>query len=259
MNLAIGFDDNGQEAGIDWALELLEPHGTATFFLTARYEQVAAWRRIHAAGHEIGNHSVTHATTRGVGAARWRAEMRGCNDFLEDVVGIPRDEITGFRAPYLEVDDDALAVAHELGFQYDCSIEDGKTAPYRLPSGLWELPVGAVVVPPALRATMAARQPWFDGGITAFDYNLWASTDAGGFAMTRDEFVATVAHTLELGRAPLMFGAHTDYYVADWDAQAPNAPSVDDRRAALAELIERAGRVASYRQVLDAAKTGAAR
>jgi peptidoglycan/xylan/chitin deacetylase (PgdA/CDA1 family) len=302
--VSIGFDDNGQVEGMSWALGMLEARGNATFFLTSSYAQAATWKTIHDAGHEVGNHTVTHTTDRGIGVERWLQEMNDCNTYLTGTAGIPAADIYGFRTPYLKYDDDTLAAEQTVGFRYDTSIEEGYewedsanggaggpqdgtnfywpyTLDHRSPghtaqvewgeglaeltphAGLWELPVYSVIVPPALRATMAARQTWFDaegGLITGFDYNLWASVDVGGFAMTKEEFVATLEYTLDQrlagNRAPFLFGAHTDYYAAYWNPNATGTPSELDRRAAIEEFLDYARskeevQVVSYKHVLD--------
>jgi peptidoglycan/xylan/chitin deacetylase (PgdA/CDA1 family) len=289
---------------MQWAVEMMSSRGKASFYMTSTYAQQGPWRAAYDAGHEIGNHTVTHATDRGVGRDRWLQEMRDCNTYLTETVGVPAAELIGFRTPYLKYDDDTLAAVAEVGFRYDTSIEEGYEWddlanggaggpmdgtnyfwPYTLDDrspghtaqvewgeglveiephpGLWELPVYAVVVPPELRATMATRQTWFDaegGLITGFDYNLWASTGVGGFAMTKEEFVATLKYTLDQrlagNRAPFLFGAHTDYYVSTWNQNASGTPSETDRRAALEEFLDYAAskpevRIASYREVLE--------
>jgi hypothetical protein len=132
--------------------------------------------------------------------------------------------------------------------------------------GLWQLPVHPVIVPPddrcleygvppGLRAKMKAHQSWFDEGsgkITGFDYNLWVQ-----FRMTKAEFLATMKYTLDLrlqgNRAPLLFGAHTDYYSSKYTA-VPNA-TLQERQAAIAELVDYAlskpeVRVVPYASVL---------
>jgi peptidoglycan/xylan/chitin deacetylase (PgdA/CDA1 family) len=309
MFVALGFDDNGQPGGMSWAIDMLASRGQASFFVTCSYGQAGPWRAAYQAGHEIGNHTVSHATDRGVGASRWLQEMHDCNAYLVDEVGVPLEEIQGFRTPYLRYDDDTLAAVHQVGFRYDTSIEEGYEWdfgpmdgtnyywPYTLDRGspghdvqvgwpgstlppitahpgLWELPVYAVVVPPddraadygippGLRADLKRRQAWFSeesGLITGFDYNLWASTAVGGFAMSKDEVVATLKYTLDQrlagNRAPFLFGAHTDYYVAAWNGNAAGTPADADRRAAIEEVLDYAAskpevEIVTYRHVLD--------
>ncbi len=323
MFVSVGWDDNGQVGGMSWAVDMLADRGKATFFLTCSYAQTAAWQAAYAAGHEIGNHTVSHATDRTATMERWLQELRDCNTFITDMVGVPAAEITGFRTPFLQYNDATLAAVQELGFQYDTSIEEGYEWddaanggaggpmdgsnfywPYTLDDrspghttqvewgeglteiephpGLWELPVYAVVVPPddrceaygvpvGLRAALKARQSWFDvegGLITGFDYNLWASASVGGFAMTRAEVVATLKYTLDQrlagNRAPMLFGAHTDYYVAAWNANASGAPTETERRAAIEEFLTYAQskpevEIVSYKHVLDWVRNPSAR
>jgi hypothetical protein len=123
--VSIGWDDNGQVAGMQWAIDVMEGRGKATFFVTCTYAQAAIWRAAYDAGHEIGNHTVTHATNRQADMARWRQELTDCNTYITEMVGVPANEIYGFRTPFLEYNDATLAVVQELGFQYDTSIEEG--------------------------------------------------------------------------------------------------------------------------------------
>ena len=123
--VAIGFDDNGQVGGMTWAVDMLKNRGKASFFVSSTYMQAAAWKAAYVAGHEIGNHTVTHATDRNVGLPRWLQEMNDSNAYITGQVGVPAEEIFGFRTPYLEYDDDTLTAVKQLGFRYDTSIEEG--------------------------------------------------------------------------------------------------------------------------------------
>jgi peptidoglycan/xylan/chitin deacetylase (PgdA/CDA1 family) len=124
--VSIGFDDNGQAAGVQWAVSMFGARNVkGTFFLTSSYAQADAWRAAYMAGHEIGNHTVTHATDRGVGMARWLQEMNDSNTYITGTASIPAEEILGFRTPYLKYDDETLAAVKQVGFRYDTSIEEG--------------------------------------------------------------------------------------------------------------------------------------
>jgi peptidoglycan/xylan/chitin deacetylase (PgdA/CDA1 family) len=132
---------------------------------------------------------------------------------------------------------------------HEILVKWGSKAPITPHPGLWELPVHPVIVPPddkcaqygvpsGLRARLQARQSWFDvegGKITGFDYNLWVS-----FAMTKAEFLATLKYTLDQrlagNRAPMMFGAHTDYYSSKYTA-VPNATLIE-RQQAIEEFLD---------------------
>jgi hypothetical protein len=114
--------------------------------------------------------------------------------------------------------------------------------------GIWEMPVYPVIAPPdeeaprygipaGFRSRLKALQPWFDekeGKITGFDFNLWV-----GFQMTKAEFLATLKYTFDLrmrgNRAPLLFGAHSDYYSTKYVAAM--ASTVIERQQAIEELI----------------------
>jgi len=322
MFVGISFDDNSQAAGVQWAVDMLATRGKASFYITSTYALADAWKAAYTAGHEIGNHTVSHATNRMADAARWKQEMEDCNAYLTTSVGVPADEIVGFRTPFLEYNDATLATVKELGFRYDTSIEEGYewddaanngmggpldgtnfywpyTLDYRSPGhtvqvewgeglmeiephpGLWELPVYAVIVPPddkcadygvepGLRAKLKERVSWFEvdsGLITGFDYNLWAARANDSFEMTKEEFVATLKYTFDQrmagNKAPMLFGAHTDFYVSTWNQNAPGAPSEADRRAAIEEFLDYAkskgAEIVSYKTVLDFVRNPSAR
>ncbi|MEE9386297.1 MAG: polysaccharide deacetylase family protein [Nannocystaceae bacterium] len=212
-------------------------------------------------------------------------------------MGADADALYGFRTPFLEYNDATFEAVRDHDLWYDCSIEEGWQSehdgtnfnwPYTLDQGspghdvlvewglkepitahpgLWELPVYPVVVPPddrcaeygiapGLRDKLHAMQDWFDvgsGKITGFDYNLWVS-----FGLSKDEFVATLKHTLDLrlegNRAPFLMGAHTDEYSSKYTAP-PNA-TAEQRREAIEEFVAYAlekdvVRVVSYKDVLD--------
>jgi len=275
------FDGAAVTASYFMVTRLLEP-GRAESASTLR----EAWRDLHRRGHEIAVHTHTHPHGHGLDAVQWRQEMSACRERLtasldEGGVGVSGDEVTGFRAPYLEYNPAALAAAEAEGFAYDSSIEEGFQEhedgrnfvwPYRLTDGspgdrfsarehergtvgshpaLWEIPIYAWVVPPdercdaygvepGLRQRLAGREEGYDparGRITGFDWNLWVA-----FGMARDEFVATVKHTLDLrlegNRCPLIFGLHSDIYSTGYD-DLPGS-RVGERQAALEELVDEA-------------------
>jgi polysaccharide deacetylase len=314
--VGIGWDDNGDAEGVSWALSLhTRTGGHASFFVNSVYGSSDAvrrtWSQALADGHELGNHTACHQRnpeghTFTVG--EWKREIQGCTDFLTTLGGVMHGAlICGFRAPYLEYDDEALTAVAELGFDYDCSIEEGHEAeqdgsnyywPYTLDNlspghavwagrmhpkgsikltphaGLWELPVYALIAPPddecaeygvpvGFRKRLHDRQSLLDpatGKITGFDYNLWAPVTEEGFAMTKTEFLATVKYSFDQhyagNRTPFLLGAHTAFYVDEWNQNAPGTPLAADRRAAMEELLayvtSKAGvRVVSHKQLLD--------
>jgi len=315
MFVSVGWDDNGSAEGMNWAVDMLNARGgLASFYMTSGQAgsraTIEAWRKARAFGHEIGNHTDTHFNGKSYTAQEWETDIGRCNTFLTTTHFVaPQAEIIGFRTPFLAYNDAMLATVKKLGFQYDCSIEEGLQAdadgtnylwPYTLDArspghtllaarpdsgraeiephpGLWELPVYQVIVPPdaeaanygvapGMRTKFSKVQAWFAdsqgptaGKITGFDYNMWARSTDGGFAMTRDEFVATLKYTLDQrlkgNRAPFLFGAHTPFYAAPWNSNAPGA-TAPERRQAMEQFLDYARskpevRITTARAVLD--------
>ncbi len=198
MLISLGWDDNGYADGMTWALGLTQdrpnPRGAGrpatfdgvpghmSFYFTSAYgedpEVAKTWRRAFEQGHEVGVHTSTHTTNVTTTLEEWRAEISGCIDFLEREIRVPRNEIVGFRTPYLEHNEATFIAIREHGLKYDCSLEEGFDAssdgtdflwPYTLDTGspgnemlaaqelktpigrhpgLWEMPAYTFVVPP---------------------------------------------------------------------------------------------------------------
>lgn len=83
---------------------------TADFALAAYFEKL---------GVEIALHSVTHTTSMNTNAKTWNAEISTCyNDFLK-LSSIKK--ISGFRAPFLETNDNMYAAMTQIPLLYDSS------------------------------------------------------------------------------------------------------------------------------------------
>jgi peptidoglycan-N-acetylglucosamine deacetylase len=98
--VALTYDDGPNDACTEPLLELLARHrAKATFFMIGRFvrQNPALARQVHAAGHLIGNHTMTHPWLAWQSAARIREELRGCNEALEDALGAP---VHYFRPPH---------------------------------------------------------------------------------------------------------------------------------------------------------------
>lgn len=115
--------------------------------------------------------------------------------------------------------------------------------------GLWELPNHVLMIPyssvglrygiqPGLRSRIADQTGFYSDRITGFDYNLWAHAK-----VNKTEFVGILKYNLDLrlqgNRAPMMFGAHSQFYV-DPEWAANNAPQVTmtEMQSALREFID---------------------
>ena len=113
--IALTYDDGPNDIITERLLEVLAHHQTrATFFLIGRYVQQrpAIARAIAAAGHLIGNHTMTHPWLAWQSAVRIREELTSCNAAIEDSLGIP---VRFFRAPHGARRPAVLRTAHELG------------------------------------------------------------------------------------------------------------------------------------------------
>jgi len=113
--VALTYDDGPNPAATPQLLELLARHNVrATFFLIGRHvrQEPALAREIAAAGHAIGNHTMTHPWLSWQSAARVRAEIADTNALLEDTLG---QRIRLFRPPHGARRPVVLRAAAELG------------------------------------------------------------------------------------------------------------------------------------------------
>jgi len=211
-----------------------------------------AWKGAILEGNEIGIHTHLHSHGSRFSIEEWEMEIQTCIDWLikpydpqESLaepdptkgIGIDRSNIYGFRAPYLEYNDNALQAVFDKGLLYDTSIEegfqddqDGKNYfwPYWLYSGnkgekltpllfnrkpesnhpdLWEIPIYAVIVPPDSQCAQYGVKPGFRKKMKQVqDYFREDSGKISGldwnlwieFEMTKEEFLATLKYTLDL-------------------------------------------------------------
>jgi peptidoglycan/xylan/chitin deacetylase (PgdA/CDA1 family) len=114
-HIALTYDDGPNDIATERLLEVLARNNTrATFFLIGRYVQqrTAIVRAIAAAGHLIGNHTMTHPWLAWQSSARIREELTRCNATIEDTIGAP---VRYFRAPHGARRPAVLRIAHELG------------------------------------------------------------------------------------------------------------------------------------------------
>ncbi|MBV6416828.1 MAG: hypothetical protein CMLOHMNK_01443 [Steroidobacteraceae bacterium] len=113
------------EANTQRVLAILAEEGIrATFFILGwvakRSPQLV--RDIHAAGHEVACHGLTHKTVYTQTPEVFRAETREAKQLLEDAAGAP---VRGYRAATYSITKAslwALDILEELGFRYDSSI-----------------------------------------------------------------------------------------------------------------------------------------
>ena len=98
-------------------LDLLDEYNAkATFFLVGiwvdKYPELV--KEIAARGHEIGNHSDSHAHFTQIAESKIRAEMDSCSDKIEALTGI---RPTLFRPPYGDYNSKVVTVVRDEGYE----------------------------------------------------------------------------------------------------------------------------------------------
>lgn len=142
------------ERNVDLILDLLDTHDAkATFFtlgwIAERYPSLV--RRITESGHEVASHGYGHERASAQTPESFLADIRLARAVLEDIIG---QQVVGYRAPSFSIGlanlwaHDCIA---EAGYRYSSSvypvkhdhygIPDAPRFPYRLDSGLIEVPV----------------------------------------------------------------------------------------------------------------------
>ncbi len=127
-----GYTSAEFEIGLANFQRFLEPRGIrSTLFMVGedfqRAASQAAIREMHAAGHEIANHTLTHAQAfRLLGAAEKESEIAGMENACLSTIG---RRPVGFRSPGWNMGDDAIAILQRRGYLYDSSIHPTSLAP----------------------------------------------------------------------------------------------------------------------------------
>jgi peptidoglycan/xylan/chitin deacetylase (PgdA/CDA1 family) len=121
QKIALTFDDGPSEY-TEPLLEVLRAHGDAkaTFFLLGHNVELqgAIVRKIHAAGHSIGNHSYSHKKDLCcLDATEVMQELVKCDDAVRLALGGTVMSISAFRAPYGNTGGHILSVANSLGLK----------------------------------------------------------------------------------------------------------------------------------------------
>jgi peptidoglycan/xylan/chitin deacetylase (PgdA/CDA1 family) len=113
--LALTYDDGPNDAATMQLLEVLARHNTrATFFMIGRFvrQRPEIARAVHAEGHLVGNHTMTHPWLAWQPERVIHEELRGCNQVLEDVLGVP---VRYLRPPHGARRPAVFRAARELG------------------------------------------------------------------------------------------------------------------------------------------------
>ena len=100
LEAALTYDDGPNDGVTDELLDVLAAHhARATFFMIGKYvrQRHALVRRVHAAGHLIGNHTETHPWLTWQSDRVIREELLRCQHAIEDALGSP---VHYFRPPH---------------------------------------------------------------------------------------------------------------------------------------------------------------
>ena len=115
--IALTYDDGPNDAATLDLLEVLARHNArATFFMIGRFarQRPEIVRAVHAAGHLVANHTMTHPWLTFKPAREIREELRACNEALEDILGTP---IQYVRFPHGARRPAVLRIARELNLK----------------------------------------------------------------------------------------------------------------------------------------------
>ncbi len=111
------FDDGPHPVYTAQLLDIFrQAGGKATFFMIG--QQIDAHpgtaAEVHAAGHELGNHTWTHPRLTQLAPDDARAELVQTDERIQRIIGAP---VRTFRPPFLDVNDAILALAAKLGYR----------------------------------------------------------------------------------------------------------------------------------------------
>ena len=114
--VALTFDSAWGTEDLNEILTILQKHNaSATFFVTGEWtdKNPDAIRAIDTAGHEIGNHGNHHKHMPQLSKEEMAKEIQDCHNAVYNITG---KDMTLFRAPYSDWNDQVVEVAHALGY-----------------------------------------------------------------------------------------------------------------------------------------------
>lgn len=115
--IAFTFDDGPDPTFTPQILDLFhEIGGKATFFMIGNQidanPEIA--ERVHAEGHEIGNHTYTHPFLTRLTREEARMELVRADERIRLLTGSP---VRVFRPPFFDANDEIYKLAEELGYE----------------------------------------------------------------------------------------------------------------------------------------------
>ncbi len=93
-----------------------------TYYVQVKYTDFHTVQQRYAQGSEIAVHTMTHTTDKKSDYDTWHAEITGCREVLSQYAKIPKEDIVGFRAPYLAYSDASFNILANNGFLYESSV-----------------------------------------------------------------------------------------------------------------------------------------
>ena len=130
--VAISFDAAWGNEDTQQLIDILERYQVkATFFVVGEWvdKYPESVKALHDAGHEVMNHSNTHAHYPQLSADQVVADLNACNDKIEAVTGV---RPTLVRFPYGDYDDNSINAARSTGMepiQWDVDTDATKESP----------------------------------------------------------------------------------------------------------------------------------
>ena len=127
--ISLTFDAAWGDEDTDQLITILEKNSAkASFFMVGGFINrfPGSVKKFHDAGHEILNHSDTHAHLSGLTQEEIITEITGCEDKITGITGVSKKL---FRAPYGEYTDDVIKTAEANGYkviQWDVDSLDWK-------------------------------------------------------------------------------------------------------------------------------------
>ena len=127
--IAVTFDAAWSAEDTDKLLEILKKHDAkATVFVVGDWVRANpdAVKKFYQAGHEIGNHSDTHAAFSKADRKKIKEEIENCNAEIEKITGLKPKVL---RAPSGDYDNKSIEVTESLGMkmiQWDVDSLDWK-------------------------------------------------------------------------------------------------------------------------------------
>jgi peptidoglycan/xylan/chitin deacetylase (PgdA/CDA1 family) len=147
--VALTYDDGPNDAATEALLDLLAAHNVrATFFMIGKYvrQRHALVRRVHAAGHLIGNHTENHPWLAWQSDRVIRDELQRCQHALEDTLSCA---VHYFRPPHGARRPAVFRAAEDLEL---------KTVQWNAMGKDWK-PIGASGILANLDRAIASNQP----------------------------------------------------------------------------------------------------